>query len=105
MNVFNVMLRMHCISNASSIFLFNILYAFDFNKSMYFECRKKQFEGRKNKVSLRWVSGKIIIKRIKSQFYFPAAGFSCGRRVCKTSIQKTMALLEIISKLESLIKN
>jgi len=88
MNVFNVMLRMHCISNASSIFLFNILYAFDFDKMMYFECRKKTFEGRKNKVSLRWVSGKIIIKRIKSQFYFPAEGFSCGGRVVKQVFKK-----------------
>ena len=40
MNIFNVM----NISNASIIFLFNILYAFAFIKSMYFECQNKQFE-------------------------------------------------------------
>jgi len=31
-------------------------------------------------------------KKNKSQNYFLAAGFSCGQRLCKTSIQKTMAL-------------
>ena len=36
------------------------------------------------------------IKKNKSQFYFPAAGFSCDRRVCKTSIQITIALDENI---------
>ena len=38
---------MHCISNASGIFLFNILYAFAFVKIMYFECLNKPFEEEK----------------------------------------------------------
>jgi len=72
MNVFDVMLRgwIHCISNASSIFFFNILYVFAFVKIMYFECQNKQFEGKKTGL---------------------ATGFSSGRQVCKTSIPKTMA--------------
>jgi len=37
-----------------------------FVKIMYFECQNKQFEEEKNKVRLRRVGGKIIIKRIKS---------------------------------------
>jgi len=40
----------------------------------------------------RGVGGKILIKRKK--VYFLATGFSCDRRVCKTSIQITMALDE-----------
>jgi len=59
---------MHRISNASTIFLFNILYAFLFIKMMYLECQNKQFEERKNNVSCRQVGGKIIIKRIKVNF-------------------------------------
>ena len=31
---------------------------------MYYECRNKQFEGKKNRVTHRRVGGKIIIKRI-----------------------------------------
>ena len=71
MNVFNVMLRgVHCINNASSIFLFSIQYAFAFVKIMYFECRNKQFEERKHKVSYRQVGRKIITKRIKVNFIY-----------------------------------
>jgi len=61
---------MHHISNASTIFLFNILYAFAFIKMMYFECRNKQFEERKHKVSYRQVGRKIITKRIKVNFIY-----------------------------------
>jgi len=39
------------------------LYAFAFVKMMYFECQNKQI-------------------------YFPVAGFSCGRRVCKQVFKK-----------------
>ena len=73
---------MHGISNASSIFLFNILYVFAFVKMMYFECQNKQ------------VSRKIIIKKNKSQFCFPAASISWGQQVCKTSIQRKWPIKE-----------
>jgi len=65
-NVFNVMIKgMHCINNASSIFLFNILYVFASIKMMYFECQNKQFEGKKTRLA---AGRKIIIKRIKVNF-------------------------------------
>jgi len=79
----------HCINSASSIFLFNIYYGFAFVKMMYFGYRNKQFEGKKTR--LPQVNNN---KKNKSQFYFPVVSFSCGRRVCKTSIQKTMALID-----------
>ena len=68
------------ISNASSIFLFNILYAFTFIQMMYFECQNKQFE-EKNKVSSRQENNN---KNDKSKFYFLAVSFNFGQQVCKT---------------------
>ena len=74
---FSVMLRgrMHRISNASIIFLFNILYAFSFIKVKYFECWNKHFEEKTRLAeggSGRWENNN---KKNKSRFYFPAVGF------------------------------
>ena len=62
---------MHRISNASSIFLFNILYVFAFIKMIYFECQNKK---REKKQGTRENNNK--------------KNFSCGCRFCNTIIKK-----------------